>query len=145
MQARYAFQLTAGPVPDAQTRYPGIAFVGGQSRQVAKMSQALRQAWWAPIAVLLVAGQLLVAVTEGSFGYESGVAIIVIALVGALVLAVGIWRRPNARLLGNALIVIGSLFGAFWFWTLYGPVLAVIVIVGVVSTEVRSPARAATP
>jgi len=106
------------------------------------MSQVLRQAWWAPIAALLLAAQLVVAVTN--LGHENVVPILVIALVGALVLAAGLWTRPRARLLGNALIVVGSLFGAFWFWTGYTPVMAVIVIIGVVTSEVRSPARAAT-
>ena len=108
------------------------------------MSQVLRQAWWAPIAALLVAAQLVVALTKGLFGDENEVPILVIALVGALVLAAGLWQRPHARWLGNALIVVGSLFGAFWFWTGFTPVMAVIVIIGVVASEVRSPARGAT-
>lgn len=107
------------------------------------MSHVLRQAWWAPIAALLVVAQLVIA-TKGNFGDESGVATIVIALVGALVLAAGLWKRPDARGLGNFLIVVGSLFGGWWFWTGITPPMALIVIVGLIATEVRSPASAAT-
>lgn len=109
------------------------------------MSQLLRQAWWAPLAALLVVAQLVIAVTEGLLGDENQGAISAIALVGAVILATGLWKRPLARLLGNALIVVGSLFGAFWFWTGYTPLMALIVIVGVVISEARTPARAATP
>lgn len=109
------------------------------------MSQVLRQAWWTPVAALLVVAQLFIAVAEGLFGSENHVPVFVIAFVGAVVLATGLWKRPLARLLGNALVVVGSLFGAFWFWTGYTPVMALIVIVGVVISELRTPARAATP
>jgi len=94
-----------------------------------------------------VLGQLFLAV---SFGWgdehddvESTIVSIAIALVGAFVLAAGLWKRPQARGLGNALIVVGAVLAAFWFWTLFMPVLAIIVVVGLVISEVRSPARAA--
>lgn len=108
------------------------------------MSQVLRQAWWAPIAALLVVPQLVIAANSGSERGESWVAGLVIGLVGAAILAAGLWKRLHARGLGNLLIVVGSLFGAFWFWTGYTPVMALIVIIGVIVTEVRSPASAAT-
>ncbi|MGI8796294.1 MAG: hypothetical protein ACR2IR_06925 [Acidimicrobiia bacterium] len=111
------------------------------------MLQALKQAWWAPVAGLLVLGQLFLAV---SFGWgdegddaESTIVGISICLVGTFVLAAGLWKRPQARGLGNALIVVGAVLAAFWFWTLFMPVLAIIVVVGLVISEVRSPARAA--
>jgi hypothetical protein len=53
----------------------------------------LGQTWWAPLAALLVVGQLVIAV---AFGFEldddteSGIAGIVIALVGA---ALAFWLR----------------------------------------------------
>ena len=109
------------------------------------MSDALKQAWWAPVAGLLVLAQLALAVSFG-FGGEDGestVVSIAIALVGALVLAAGLWKRPEARGLGNALIIVGAVLAAFWFWTLVLPVVAIIVAVGVVTSEMWSPARAA--
>ena len=110
------------------------------------MSRALKQAWWAPLAALLVLAQLAMLVAAGTSSSEDGeskVAGAVIALVGAVVLAAGLWKRPDTRGPGNALIVLGALFAAFWFWTLVLPVVATVLIVGVIGSEVRSPA--ATP
>ncbi len=110
------------------------------------MSQALKQAWWAPVAGLLVLAQLALAVGLG-FGNntdEDDVAFwLAVALVGALVLAAGLWKRPQARGLGNALIIVGAVLAAVFFWTVVMPVGAIIVVVGVATSEVRSPARAA--
>ena len=108
------------------------------------MSEALKQAWWAPVAGLLVVTQLAMALVFGwSEDAESTIVGIAIGLVGAFVLAAGLWKRPEARGLGNALIVVGAVLAAFWFWTLFMPVLAIIVVVGLVTSEVRSPAAAA--
>jgi len=108
--------------------------------------QALKQAWWAPVAGLLVLAQLLLAVGIGFGGDndEDDVAFwLAVALVGALMLAAGLWKRPQARLLGNAMIIVGAVLAAFFFWTLVMPVGAIIVVVGVATSELRSPARAA--
>ena len=109
------------------------------------MARALRQAWWAPLAALLVLGQLLIAVAFlfDADDAEETIVGVAIAVVGAAVLAVGIWKRPTARGLGNTLIVVGALFAAFWFWSLLLPIVALVVIVGLVFTEMR--ARAAQP
>lgn len=37
--------------------------------------------------------------------------------------------------LGNMLIVLGLMLAAFWFWTLVLPVIAAIVLVGLLTTE----------
>ena len=108
------------------------------------MTQALKQDWWAPVAGLLVLALLAVAVA-GAFGKEdaeSKVVGIALALAGAVALAAGLWKRPQARGLGNALIVVGALLGAFWLWTLVLPVLAIIVVLGLASSELRPRARA---
>ncbi len=109
------------------------------------MSQALKQAWWAPLAGLLVLAQvvLAVAIVFGDDDAETKVVAFAIALAGALLLAAGLLYRPQARGLGNTLIIGGVLFAAFWFWTRVLPVVAIIVVVGVVITEVRTRARAA--
>jgi hypothetical protein len=108
------------------------------------MSQPLTQAWWAPVAGLLVLAQLALAVSflVGGDDDEDTYVGVAIAVVGAFVLAAGLWQRPKARWLGNALIILGALFAAFWFWTAVLPVVAIIVVVGVVVSEFRSPARA---
>jgi hypothetical protein len=107
---------------------------------MAPVVQALKQAWWAPLAGLLVLGQLLIAVAFAvdSEDAEEAIVGVAIALGGALVLAAGLWKRPTARGLGSALIVIGAATAGFWFWTLVLPILAIIVIVGLVVSEVRS-------
>lgn len=109
------------------------------------MLQALKQTWWAPLAGLLVLVQLVlaVAIPFGDDDAETMLVATTIALVGALVLATGLWKRPRARGLGNALIVVGTVFAAFWFWTLVLPAAAIIVVIGLVTSEVRSPARTA--
>ncbi|HUF85339.1 MAG TPA: hypothetical protein VMQ81_12200 [Acidimicrobiia bacterium] len=108
------------------------------------MSDALKQAWWAPVAGLLVLGQLAMAFLFGwSEDTESTIVGIAIALTGAIVLGAGLWKRPQARGLGNVLILVGAGFAAFWFWTLFMPILAIIVAVGLVTSEVRSRAPAA--
>jgi uncharacterized membrane protein HdeD (DUF308 family) len=113
---------------------------------VAFVSQALKQAWWAPVAGLLVLAQLLVAVqfAVGSNDADEAIVGITVALGGALLLATGLWRRSRARGLGNTLlIIVGAVLAAVFFWTVFMPVGAIIVVVGVVTSELRSPAAAA--
>jgi membrane protease YdiL (CAAX protease family) len=107
--------------------------------------QALKQAWWAPVAGLLVLAQLLLTVSFAVGGNDADEAIVgvTIALGGALLLAAGLWRRPTARGLGNALIILGAALAAFFFWSLVMPFGAIIVVVGVATSELRSPAPAA--
>ena len=112
------------------------------------MSHVLRQAWWAPVAgvlaLLLFAFAVVIGFSDGEDDETSDVIVgVVLCLAGAFVLAAGLWKRPQARGLGNALIVLGCILAAFWFWTLLLPVMAIIVVVGLVSTEVRSRPRRA--
>ena len=106
------------------------------------MSQVLRQAWWAPLAGLLALALLAFAFVIGfSDGEDDETADVIVGvalcLAGAFVLAAGLWKRPQARGLGNVLIVIGCVLAAFWFWTVLLPVAAVMVVIGVISSEVR--------
>jgi hypothetical protein len=103
---------------------------------MAPVVQVLKQAWWAPLAALLALIELLM-VPGFAFGDDNAVAA-ALALAGALLLAAGLWKRPQARGLGNVLIVLGAAWAALWFWTLVLPVLAIIVVVGVVTGEMRS-------
>jgi hypothetical protein len=79
---------------------------------------------------------------EGSDA-ESKIVSVAVCLVGAFVLAAGLWKRPQARALGNVLILVGAALAAFWFWTLILPLVAIIVVVGVLTSEVWSRAPAA--
>jgi len=107
------------------------------------MAQALKQAWWAPPAGLLVVPLLAVAATLaiGDEDAESKIVGIALALAGAVATAAGLRKRPRARGLGNGLAAVGALLAAFWFWTLLLPILAIIVVFGIASSEVRSRTR----
>ncbi len=112
------------------------------------MLQSLRQAWWAPLAGVLVVAELWLALvfvvgrgTSNLLDVEDAAGGTLLALAGAAALAVGLWRRPAERRLGSALIVVGAALAAIWFWTIVMTPIALVVIVGVVISEVR----AATP
>ena len=112
------------------------------------MSQALEQGWWAPLAALLALALFVFAFVIGfSDGDDDETADVIVgvilALAGAFVLAAGLWKRPQARGVGNALIILGCVLAAFWFWTVVLPIAAIIVVVGVISSEVRAPRRTA--
>jgi hypothetical protein len=89
-------------------------------------------------------GQLVIAALFlfGDETAESRTVGLLIALGGGLLVAVGLWKRLQSPGLGNALIIVGALFGLVWFWSLFLPLLAIIVIVGVIISQVRSPAPA---
>jgi len=112
--------------------------------------RTLRQAWWAPFAAVLVVAELLVAQaflfgdgTSNILNAESTAAGAMLALGGAALLVAGLWARPKARGLGNALIIAGAALAAIWVWTIIMTPIAFVVIVGVVLSQVRSTALAA--
>ncbi|MEA2497712.1 MAG: hypothetical protein QOH26_117 [Actinomycetota bacterium] len=107
--------------------------------------QILKQAWWAPFAAVLALAQFWVgaafiygAGTSNVIDAESTFAGITLAFGGAAALAVGLWIRPRARGVGNALVVVGALLGAIWFWTVVMTPLAIVVIVGVVISLIHT-------
>jgi hypothetical protein len=97
------------------------------------MMSVLRQAWWAPIAGLMAVVQLVLGPVQPftNSDLESGVASFVIFMAGAALAAAGLFRRPAHRITGNILLLLGCGFAAFWFWTLFLPVAALVVAVGV--------------
>lgn len=109
----------------------------------------LKQAWWAPIAGVLALAQFWVgaafiygAGTSNVLDAESAGAGITLAFGGAAALTAGLWIRLRGRGLGNALIFIGAALAGIWLWTIVMTPLAVVVIVGVVVSEVRTTAPA---
>lgn len=107
--------------------------------------QTLKQAWWAPIAGVLVLAQLWVgaafiygAGTSNVVDAESTVSGAMLAFGGAATLAAGLWIRPRSRGLGDALVAVGAALGAIWFWTVVMTPLAIVVIVGLVVSQVRA-------
>lgn len=81
--------------------------------------------------------------TSNILNAESTPAGAALALGGAATLVVGLWARPKARGLGNALIVAGAALAAIWFWTVVMTPIAFVLVVGVVLSQVRSTAPAA--
>lgn len=111
--------------------------------------RALTQAWWAPLAGVLVVAQLWVALaflygngTSNLLDAESTVEGVTLTVLGAAALKAGLWIRLQARWVGNALIILGAALGAIWFWTVVMTPIAIVVIVGVVVSQVRSKAPA---
>lgn len=107
--------------------------------------RAIKQAWWAPLAAALVIADLLVAqaflIGEGTsnvLNAESTASGAMLSLASAAALAGGLWVRPKVRGAGNALVVIGALLAAIWFWTVLMTPIAIAVIVGVTVDQVRS-------
>lgn len=112
--------------------------------------QILKQAWCAPLAVVLLLAQVGVSLafmfgegTSNLLDAESTVAGVSLSLAGASALAVGLWTRPQARSLGNALVLVGAALAAIWFWIIFMTPVAIVVIVGVVVSQVRSTAPTA--
>ena len=111
--------------------------------------QTLKQAWWAPLVAVLVVAELLVAQafligdgTSNILNAESTAAGATLALGGAAALVAGLWVRPKARGLGNTLIIAGAVLAAIWVWTVVMAPIAIVVIVGVVFSQLRSTAPA---
>ena len=114
------------------------------------MLQTLKQAWWAPFAIVLALAQFWVGLaffygegTSNLLNAESTAAGATLAFGGAAALAAGLWIRPKARWVGNTLIIVGAALGAIWFWTVVMTPIAIVVIVGVVVSQLRSTAPAA--
>ena len=112
--------------------------------------QTLKQAWWAPLAALLVISELGIAAnfvvgagTSNLIDAESTLAGVSLSLAGAILLAAGLWSRQRRRGLENALIIGGAALAVIWFWIIFMAPVALVVIVGVVVSQVRSPAAVA--
>lgn len=112
------------------------------------MIRTLKQAWWAPLAAVLVVAQLLVAqaflIGEGTsniLNAESTAGGATLSLASAAALVAGLWIRLKARGLGSGLIIAGAALATIWFWTVVMTPIALIVIVGVVVSQVRSTAH----
>lgn len=94
--------------------------------------------WWVVAAALLGAGYVwLLIVNLG----ESTTAAAISLLSGAA-LVVGLYVRPHSLALSSWLLILGSLWGIFLFWTLVGPILGIAVIYGALRDQLG--ARKAT-
>lgn len=107
--------------------------------------RVLKQTWWAPLVAVLVVAEVLVAQafllgegTSNVLNAESAAAGAALSLGGAAALAIGLWSRPTARPLGDALIIVGAVLAAIWVWTILMTPIALTVIVGVAVSRVRA-------
>lgn len=105
----------------------------------------LRQAWWARVAAVLVLAQLWVGAafiygegTSNVLDGESRAAGVLLGFGGAAALGVGLWLRLRSKAAGDGLIVVGALLGGIWLWTVVMTPLALLVLLGLVQTELRS-------
>ena len=112
--------------------------------------QIFRQTWWAPFAGVLAIAQLWVGLaffygegTSNILNAESTAAGALLTFGGAAALIVGLWMRMQGRWVGDLLIIVGALLGAIWVWTVVMTPLAIVVIVGVIVSQVRSRTPAA--
>lgn len=108
----------------------------------------LKQAWWAPVALVLAAAELWLAgailLDRGTATTQDTVVGAALALAGAAALLAGLWARPHARGRGDALIIVGAALAAIWLWTLFMSPLAVVVIIGTLVDRARTPNPAPT-
>ena len=97
---------------------------------------AVRQTWWAPIAVLLGVEHAMMIVLMGfsDEDLESRLVGALLLLAGALAAGVGLWLRQDRRWVGSGLLFVSCVLGVFWFWTLFLPVTGVAVAIGMVSS-----------
>ncbi len=109
--------------------------------------QLLKQAWWAPLGVVLVLAQFWVGLaffygegTSNVLDAESTAAGAALSFAGAGALVAGLSIRLPSGWLGNALIIVGAALGAIWLWTIVMTPIALVVIVGVIVSQVRSTA-----
>ncbi len=77
--------------------------------------------------------------TSNLLDWESTFAGETLTLAGAAALVAGLWVRPRASWLGSALIILGAALASIWFWTLLLMPIAIVIIVGVVISQVLDP------
>ena len=108
-----------------------------------QLSQALRQAWWAPLAGLLAITQLWITlvflIEDGD--WSSKAVGFTLAVAGAVALVAGLFKRPVKRGLGDSLIIAGAALAALWFWAIAVTPIAIVVIIGVIVSQVRTSSR----
>jgi len=99
---------------------------------MSKLTSALKQTWWAPLAALLVVSNgatgVVILLNEQNPGSLVGGSFFV---AGAIALATGLLIRERARTVASGLILFGAFWGLPIFWLVVPPLLALAVGVGV--------------
>ncbi len=99
------------------------------------MKNALAQGWWAPLAAVLavcnvVLGAGIIATEQNPGSIVGGT----LFILGGIALAAGLVQRPKNRTLGTGLILFGAFWGLPIFWLVIPAILAIVVMVGVLSS-----------
>ena len=90
---------------------------------------------WITLVFLIGAG------TSNILDWESTAAGITLTVASAISLVAGLWKRPLKRGLGNTLIIVGAALATIWFWAVVVTPVAIIVIIGVIVSQVRASSR----
>jgi hypothetical protein len=97
-----------------------------------KVLLALRQAWWAPVAAVLVVCNVVVGLLLVFANDDAGSRIWGgLFIASGLVILVGLLSRSDRRTPGNVLILLGTVPSLLVLWLVVPVILAVVVIVGV--------------
>ncbi len=112
--------------------------------------RSFKQGWWAPLAVLVGAWDVLlgagIIVDQQNPGSLVGGMLHIVAGVGVFA---GLKMRSDGGVkAGTALIGFGALVASMLFWLVVPPVVALAVLIGAVTsatTEAHSPSRVTTP
>ena len=102
------------------------------------MKQAISQGWWTPVAALLAVCDALIGVwiitSEQNPGSIVGGTFFIL---GGVAIVIGLAQRPRNRFLGTGLILFGAFWGLPLFWLVLPPILALVVMVGVLTSSDR--------
>jgi hypothetical protein len=148
------FGAGAAPLLIVIAAVAGVMGLIGQRRLLtawggtrAPLRPSVTQAWWAPLAALLGIAYLVFAVGTVFEAHNWGGRVFgsaVMLAFGATML-VGLMRRPFDRVVGNTMILLGTLPAFPFFWIIVPTVVAIVIWVGVLASGFdEAPAPAAT-
>ncbi len=100
--------------------------------------------WWEAVVVVLAINSLVFAVLAGANDEVMVIWVIVTGILPAVLLLAGLAILGRRRGVGTAMIVVGSVLGAAWWWMIYPVALAAIVLVGGFASAKIGPKRVQT-
>jgi hypothetical protein len=107
--------------------------------ETAMTMQTWTSRWWEATIVILAANSVLFGLLFTASDHPRWA--IAIGFIPAALLLVGLALRNKWRAAATAMLIIGSLLAAVAFWVIYTVVLAVVIIIGGLSTRKIGPAH----
>ena len=98
--------------------------------------------WWETTVVVLAANSVVFGVIAAGNGYPEWA--IATGFAPAALLLAGLAVRGRWRSGATAMVIVASVAAAAWFWMIYPPVLAAIVIFGGLAEGEIGPKRVQT-